>query len=206
MTETTRDALRRSLLFGYEDLKVRLSRHLGSTELASDALQETYVRLSRGPDLAPVSKPQPYLLRMAFRIALRLLRAEKSTISLDDARAAFDVPDEAPDPHRTLETRHEWEAFRRAVAELTPRRRAILFASRFDKTPLRKIAERQGISQRLVEIELKHALAHCALRLDQEIIQRFGPKPGGGSIRHGAREGENRSDARRSVTKDSDGQ
>jgi RNA polymerase sigma factor (sigma-70 family) len=190
MTETSRDALRRSLVIGYEDLKARLSRHLGSAELAGDALQETYLRLSRGPELAPVRKPRPYLLRMAIHIALRLLRNENSTVSLEDAKAVFDIADEAPGPYSNLEARVELEAFRRAVAELTPRRRVILYASRFERIPLRKIAERLGISQRLVEIELKHALAHCALRLDREIIQRFGPKSAEASMRQKPSDGQ----------------
>lgn len=175
MTDTTRDALRRSLILGYADLKARLSRQVGSADLAGDALQETYLRLSRGPDLDPVGKPQPYLLRMAARIAYRLVRGEQRAVSLDDAKAAFEIADDAPDPQSRLEARAELEAFRRAVAELTPRRRAILFASRVEKMPLRMIAEREGISQRLVEMELKHALAHCALRLDRDLVQRFGP-------------------------------
>jgi RNA polymerase sigma factor (sigma-70 family) len=179
MTDTSRDALRRSLILGYADLKARLSRQLGSADLASDALQETYLRLSRGPDLPPVNQPRPYLLRMAVRIGLRIVRNSRGSISLEDAKNAFDIADEAPDPQNSLEARVELEAFRRAVAELTPRRRAILFASRIEQIPLRVIAERQGISQRLVEIELKHALAHCALRLDRELVQRFGP----GSVR-----------------------
>ncbi len=177
MSDINRDALRRSLILGYEDLKVRLTRHLGSAELASDALQETYLRLYRGAELAPVQHPRPYLLRMAARIALRSLRREKQTVSLDDAKAAFGVADETADPDRTLTARRDLEAFQRAVAELTPRRRAILYAARIEGLTLRTIAERQGISQRLVETELKHALAHCALRLDRKIVQRFGPQP-----------------------------
>lgn len=38
------------------------------------------------------------------------------------------------------------------------------------------IAEQIGISQRMVEIELKNALAHCAQRLNRKIVQRFGPR------------------------------
>ena len=176
MSGTNRDALRRSLVLSYEDLKARLTRHLGSAELASDALQETYIRLHQGSELAPVERPGPYLLRMAVRIALRSRRGEKRTISLDEARAAFGVVDESSGPHEILTARHDLEAFRRAVAELTPRRRAILYAARIEKLPLRTIAERQRISQRLVEIELKHALEHCALRLDRKIVRRFGPR------------------------------
>jgi RNA polymerase sigma-70 factor (ECF subfamily) len=51
----------------------------------------------------------------------------------------------------------------------------ILLASRLEGTPLRLIAGQLGISQRMVEIELKHALDHCAERLDRKVTKRFGP-------------------------------
>jgi RNA polymerase sigma factor (sigma-70 family) len=176
MSDANREALRRSLVLSYEDLKSRLTRYLGSAELASDALQETYVRLHGGAELAPVRWPTAYLMRMAIRIALRNLRGAKKTVSLEDAKAAFGIADDAPGPHRHLEARGDLDAFRNAVRELTPRRRAILYAARVEGLTLQMIAARLGISQRLVEIELKHALAHCAQRLDREIEQRFGPR------------------------------
>jgi RNA polymerase sigma factor (sigma-70 family) len=185
MTDTSRDALRRSLILSYADLEARLSRQFGSSDLAKDALQETYIRLSRGRELPPVHKPKSYLLRMAVNIALGILRNGREAVSLDDAKAAFDIADEAPDQHSLLEGHADLEIFRRAVAELTPRRRAILFASRVEHIPSRTIAVRLKISQRLVEIELKHALAHCAQRLDRENVQRFAPKPAQRSSKQG---------------------
>ncbi len=177
MTDTSRAELRRFLALGYDDLRTRLARRLNSVELAGDALQETYMELCRGADLPLVRQPRSYLLRMAINIALRKLRSEKYTISLDDAKVAFDIADDAPGPQRSLEAKIELEALRHAVKELTPRRRAILHAARIERKSLLAIAGQMAISQRLVEIELKHALAHCALRLDRRIVQRFGPRP-----------------------------
>jgi RNA polymerase sigma-70 factor (ECF subfamily) len=176
MTSTSRNELRRVLALGYDDLRSRLARRLNSAELAGDALQEPYMELCRGADLPPVQRPRSYLLRMAINIALRKLRADKHTVSLDDAKVAFDIADDAPGAQRGLEAKAELEAFRRAVNELTPRRRAILYAARIEGKTLYAIAIQMEISQRLVEIELKHALAHCALRLRRPIVQRFGPR------------------------------
>ncbi|MBN4668834.1 sigma-70 family RNA polymerase sigma factor, partial [Pandoraea nosoerga] len=103
-------------------------------------------------------------------------RGEKRLVTLSDAKAAIGLVDEAPDPERAANARSEVEALRRALAELTPRRRQILLLSRLDGIVLRDIAARLGISQRLVELELKHALAHCALRLGRDVVQRFGPR------------------------------
>ena len=67
-------------------------------------------------------------------------------------------------------------AVRQALSELSPRRRQILLASRVEGLPLRVIAERHGISQRMIELELKAALMYCGQRVDRKIVQRFGPK------------------------------
>ena len=98
-------------------------------------------------------------------------------MTLSDAKTAIGLIDETPDPERAAAARSEVEALRDALAELTPRRREILLMSRLEGVALRDIADHLEISQRLVEIELKHALAHCGLRLGRDVIQRFGPRP-----------------------------
>jgi RNA polymerase sigma factor (sigma-70 family) len=181
MAETDRAALRRLLVLGYDELKARLTRRLGSAELASDALHEAYLTLDRVPRLGHVRNMRFYLLRTAFNFALKQMRAERRFVGFSDVQKAVGIADETPGQARVLEARIEVEALKNAIAELTPRRREILLAARIEGVTLRDIAVRLGVSQRLVEIELKHALAHCALRLDREIIQRFGPRPRGQS-------------------------
>lgn len=176
MSSSSRGDLRRHLTHDYDDLQRALTRRLKSAELAGDALQETFVELSGGADLPAVQRPKSYLFRMAINIALRKIRSDKRTVSLADAVAAFDIADEAPDPQRAIEAKTELEALQHAVKELTARRRIILYAARVEGKSLRVIAEQIGISQRMVEIELKNALAHCAQRLNRKIVQRFGPR------------------------------
>lgn len=176
MSSTSRGDLRHLLTHDYDDLQRALTRRLKSAELAGDALQETFVELSAGTDLPTVQRPKSYVFRMAINIALRKIKSEKRTVSLADAIAAFDIADDAPDAERAIEAKTELEALQSAVKELTPRRRAILHAARVEGKSLRVIAEEIGISQRMVEIELKNALAHCALRLNRKIVQRFGPR------------------------------
>src|SRR5262249_49619340 len=77
---------------------------------------------------------------------------------------------------RVAEARSEMERFQKALSELTPRRREILLASRLEGIMLREIAARMNVSQRLVEIEFSHALAHCALRLWRSAIRRSRPR------------------------------
>jgi RNA polymerase sigma-70 factor (ECF subfamily) len=182
VNELGKATLRELLVGGYGELKARLTQRLGSAELASDVLQETWVRLERAAPLGPVHLPKAYLFRIAYNIALKRRRAERETVTLDDARNVLDLVEDTPDPSSVVESRSEVALLRKAVAELTLRQREILFASRLDNVPLAKLAVRHGISQRWVERELRYAVLHCARRLDRKAVRRFGPKPHEGSI------------------------
>ncbi len=177
MSESNRDLLRRFFVLGYDDLRARLVRRLGSSELANDVLHDTWLRIDRAPPAGELRSPGRYLVQMAFYAALAHWRGDKHLVTLSDAKTAIGLIDETPDPERAAAARSEVEALRDALAELTPRRREILLMSRLEGVALRDIADHLEISQRLVEIELKHALAHCGLRLGRDVIQRFGPRP-----------------------------
>jgi RNA polymerase sigma-70 factor (ECF subfamily) len=177
MTETTWTILRQLLADRYDDFRRRLTRRLGSEELAHETLHETWVHLHGKEAIGTIEAPSNYLLRMAFNIATDRRRREIRLARRFEIRAVLETADEAPGPEREAEARREIAALERALEELTPRRRMILLASRLEGLHLREIAERLGISQRLVEIELKNAVDHCAERLDRKVTRRFGPRP-----------------------------
>ncbi|MCA6116448.1 sigma-70 family RNA polymerase sigma factor [Bradyrhizobium sp. WSM 1738] len=181
MSDLNRATLRRFFVLGYDDLRARLARRFGSVELASDALHETWLRLETAVPAGIVRSPRNYLLQMAANVALKRLKVERSFVTLTDAKMAIGISDDAPDPECAAIASSEVAMLAKALSELTPRRREILLASRLDGIQLWAIAERLGVSQRLVEIELKHALAHCALRVDRNVIKRFGPRSPQGS-------------------------
>jgi RNA polymerase sigma factor (sigma-70 family) len=182
MSDSSSDLLRQVLLFSYDELRAQLARRLGSVERASDALQDTWLRLEGAAQIGAVHRPQPYLLRIAYNIALKRRKVERETMTLDDARAALNLVEEAPDPERVVEAKSEAMVLEQALAELSPRRRDILLASRVEGVSLKEIASRYGISQRMVEMELKFALIHCGRRLGRKIVQRFGPRSQEGSL------------------------
>lgn len=177
MTGSGEQDLRRLLLVDYPELKKQLTRRIGSAERAEDALQDAWMRLGGVTPAEPIRRPFSYLLRIAYFLALKRIRREHDSATIDDARAALDLIDEMPDPERTAVARSELAAVRAALAELSPRRRQILLAARVESRPLREIAQQLGISQRMVELELKAALVHCGGRVERKIVQRFGPRP-----------------------------
>ena len=165
MSDANRTMLRSFLADRYDDLKQRLSRRLGSAELAGDALQDTYVRLGRAEVAGAVHSPAAYLVRMAFNVAMDRQRAEKRRLAHNEVQDLLHLVDDAPGPSQIAEARFEIEALEKAIAELTPRRRVILLAARLQGMPQREIASRLGVSLRLVEKELRLAQEHCARKL-----------------------------------------
>ncbi|MDC7787017.1 RNA polymerase sigma factor [Rhodoplanes sp. TEM] len=175
--ETNRAILRELLVEHYHDLGRQLAQRLGSMELAREALQETFLRLERIGDIGPMRSPKAYLLRIALNVAIDGRRAESRRLTDDEVDSLLALPDDSPDPYRTIEARSDVEALKRAIAELPQRRRDILVAARVGDVSHRDLAERFGVSVRTIEIELKSAVEHCAARLGRKWKRRFGPRP-----------------------------
>jgi RNA polymerase sigma factor (sigma-70 family) len=142
-------ALRDLFLAGYHDLRRRLTRRLGSADLANDALQETWLRLDARPgDAAAISRPQDYILRVALNIASDQKRSERRRLSYSEVEALYHFVETTLDLEQDLEARSELKALGRAFGELPARQRAILIAVRVHGTTHAELARQFGISER----------------------------------------------------------
>lgn len=178
MTETGRSFLRRLLIAGYDDLKRRLTRRLGSVDLAAEALHETWLRLDAGAaELGTLHRPQSYLYRMALNVAADRRRAEQRWVSQAELEALQRADDDLLDQERLLAARAEILDLERALAELPPRRRAVFVAALVEEQAYRAIAARFGMSLRSVEREVSLALAHCSARLEKKPSKQAGRPP-----------------------------
>jgi RNA polymerase sigma factor (sigma-70 family) len=167
MTGTGWGALQQLLLLRYGDLKARLTRHLGSADLAEDALHDTWLRLVRGGELAQVHSPDTYLLRTAINMARDRLRSDNRRVTTSDAKVLLGIVDPAPDAARSVEDRSDLRLLLVVMAELPARQKAILLAARLDGLGRREIARRFGVSVRFVHRELQAAQDYCAGRLEE---------------------------------------
>jgi RNA polymerase sigma factor (sigma-70 family) len=166
--ETSWASLRQLLVDRYYDLRDRLTRRLGSIELASEALHEVYLRLDRADRPGVVNSPAAYLFRAAYNIASDHRRTENRHAG----RAVvdgLDIPDRSPGPDGIAEARAELAALERALLTLPPRQRAILIAARYELIPRAEIARRYKISRRLVQAELQRALEACKNYLEKNV-------------------------------------
>ncbi|MEW6436321.1 MAG: sigma-70 family RNA polymerase sigma factor [Pseudomonadota bacterium] len=167
MTETNLTMLRRLLVERYDEFRTRLAKRLGSTDLAGDAMQDTWLKLARVEAIGPIHSPSHYLFSIALNAARDRLQTDARYLSPVEVESLLDLVDAAPDPARVAEARSDLSVIEMALAELPPRRRDILLAARLDNLPRQEIAKRLGISLRLVEKELHLAQAYCLARLTE---------------------------------------
>lgn len=151
--------LRDFLVDRYDELKRRLTLHLGSADLAGDALQDTWMRLDTDKEVAePVQYPLSYLLRMATNSALDKLRSEKRYLTGAEVDLVLgELSDPAPNPEETLLTRLEVQKLAMVMSDMPLRRRNILMLIRVDQLSRQEVAQRLGVSLSLVDRELKRA-------------------------------------------------
>jgi len=178
VTGANRTTLRNVLTADYSGLFKRLTRRLGSEDLAGDALQETFLRIEQMQNAPAVNSPKDYLFRIALNVATDRRRGEKRLLSMDAIDALLDIPDESPDAAAIVEGRQDIQALDLALAELPSRARQVFMAAVVRKMPDHEIAAQLGVSVRTVEIDLRNSLKHCAARLGRTLLRRSGgPRP-----------------------------
>lgn len=178
MPDTIKAAMRTLFLNRYAQFKRHLRLRLGSEDLASDALHETWLRVEKMTLVGAVKYPSAYLFRIALNIAEDQRKSNLRSLGTAELDELYEMADEMADPARTIEGRNQLDVLERALAELPRRRRDIVMAARVDEMPHRDIARHFGISPRTVEKELRAGLEHCCARLGREFVQRFGPAAG----------------------------
>jgi len=167
MSETTLGALRQLLLDRYDEIKAKLAQRVGSTDLAGDALQDTWLRLTLAETLGPVRSLENYLFRIVFNMALERRRSERRLLSAIEIQNLLFLIDESPNPAQATEARSELKTLETIISELPARRRLILLMARIDGLSRQEIADRLGISLRLVSKELHLAHEYCVARRDR---------------------------------------
>lgn len=168
MSEATWALLKRVFLADYTVLARQVERMTGSADLADDAMQDTFLRLEQGGDIADhVASPRSYLRQMVFNAARQIIRTNRVRSRYFDLVELFDteIPDETPGPDQQVDGRMDLLALRSLLETLPSRRRSIFVLALIDDVPLAEIARRHHIGVRMVQLELKKARA--------EIIARF---------------------------------
>lgn len=181
MTDSNQRSLRAAISADYEGLARRLTRCLGSSDLAREALHETFLRVDRVSEASPVRSPGDYIFRTAINVAKDRRKSDGLRNRLTDGEIAeiCDIADEQPDPSIVLESRRQLEELDKALRELPERRRAVFLAANIEQISHSEIARRFGVNARTIEFDLRYALEHLSRRLGRKVFRRFGPQPKG---------------------------
>lgn len=162
--KSSRATLRDTLVERYVHLRDRLTARLGSQDLAGEALHETWLKLQEGAELAPVADPDAYLYRAAINTASNLAAAGRRVLDGAEIDDLMNVADDAPGPERIAIGRSELAYVWRVLEELTPRQRHILVESFTGTASHEELAEQYRVSVRMIQIDLRDAILHCARR------------------------------------------
>lgn len=171
-----RTYLRQWLVSRYDELKRRLARRLGSDDVASEVLHETWLRLGQGGEVGIIRNPESYVYRMALNVAVDRVRAETRWAKRAQIEALLASESDELDPEHIVAAKSEMAAFERALSELPARSRDIFVAALIEELPYREIAERFGISLRSVEREMSRVFDHCVTSMKKSPVRRrLGP-------------------------------
>jgi len=160
----TRAGLKTSLAARYNQLRDRLAARLGSQDLAGEALHETWIKLNDVNDDAPVADPDAYIYRAAVNMAATMAAKQRRVLGSQDIEDILSVADDAPGPERIAIARSELAHIWKVLGELTPRQRHVFIESFTGTMTHEELADRYGVTIRLIQMDLRNAILHCARR------------------------------------------
>ncbi len=174
MTETNRLKLRQQLAENYDNLIKHLTRRLGSSEFAYEALHETFVRLDGVAETTEVRSPADYIFRTAINIAKDRRKAQRYRVPASEIDALIEVTDETPSPAQIAEARSDFEAFERALMQLPERPRHVMRMMSLEGKTAQETAACLDVSARTVAADYQLALQHCAKSIGRPLVARLG--------------------------------
>jgi RNA polymerase sigma-70 factor (ECF subfamily) len=140
-----------------------LARRLArDPEDARDLVQETFLRAARHPRALQRrdGDPEAWLVRVLVNLCRDRQRRQRVRQQTPDERLPSPLAD--PDPESAAVAR---ATVQRALAELSPKRRAVLVLYELEQQPVPRVAELLGLSQVTVRWHLSSGRKELARRL-----------------------------------------
>jgi RNA polymerase sigma factor (sigma-70 family) len=148
-----------------------LRRRVAHDSDAGDIAQEAYLRLFRYRECQDL----PSLKALVFRIATNLLgmraRTARTRHSADHRplEEAPELPANDPSPEQRLSGEQQLDRLMEVVRRLPPKCQQVFILSRFHDMEYSEVAVRCGISVKMVEKHVAHALAICRQEVGDEL-------------------------------------
>jgi RNA polymerase sigma-70 factor (ECF subfamily) len=147
----------------YHDSLLRfLRQRLRIKEDAADVAQEAYIRMMQYEGSRQIASPSSMLFRIAINVANDLGRAEQARRVSDQMPLdGLDLASDQPVPEREIAAQQDLEVLYDAIDHLPPKCQHVFLLSRVQRMTYPEIAKHCGISVKMVEKHISHALAIC---------------------------------------------
>ncbi|HYC37293.1 MAG TPA: sigma-70 family RNA polymerase sigma factor [Usitatibacter sp.] len=143
-----------------------LRTRVRSEQEARDVAQEAYVRLLQIDQPGTISFLRAYLFRTAMNIATDRMRAD-GVRQHAHQDPVFDEVLHEPDPERTALARQQLALAIECLRELPSKPRLAFLWHRLSDMSIPEVAERLGVTERMVRNYIVQALVHVRERMDQ---------------------------------------
>ena len=142
-----------------------LALRLRSYQEAKEVAQEAYVRVLSLDSPGAVSFLRAFLFKTAANLAVDRLRHRARGRRITDA-GMFDELREPASPESEAASEQEIAILERLVGELPPKCRAAFLLYKIHGLEFPQVAERMGLSERMVRLYVVRAVAYCRVGLD----------------------------------------
>ena len=154
----------------HNDALLRFLRaRLRSDADAREAAQEAYVRLLQLDQSNQPSFLRAYLFRIAANVATDMLRRKSLQARVAASEEDAPAPMVGATQEQALSARQQLRLVQEALNELPPRCREAFLLRRQDELATIQIAERLGVSDRMIRLYLARAIEHV-----QQALARAG--------------------------------
>jgi RNA polymerase sigma factor (sigma-70 family) len=144
-----------------------LLARVGSEQEARDVAQEAYVKMLELDKPGAVSFLRAYLFKTAANLATDRARQRAAHSRIQQQWIMpFESRAQPISPEHVAGAREELDLLRNFMQELPPRCREAFYLHRFRDLTAEEIAQRLGVTKRMVRKYLFRAFQHCRTRLD----------------------------------------
>jgi RNA polymerase sigma factor (sigma-70 family) len=147
----------------YHDSLIRfLRQRLRVKEDAADIAQEAYIRMMQYEGSDKIQSPSSMLFRIAINVANDLGRSEQARRVSDQLSIdGLELASHQPSADREIAAQQDLEILYGTIEQLPPKCRQVFLLSRVERMTYPQIAVHCGISVKMVEKHISHALAIC---------------------------------------------
>lgn len=143
-----------------------VSARLHSRQEAKEIAQEAYVRLLKLDEPNTISYLRAYLFRIAANLVSDRLKQRERRSRLRNL-VFFEEQELSPPPESILSAQDELAIVQRAILELPAKCQKSFLLNRIHGLPIDVVAQKVGLTGRMVRLHVARALTHCKTCLDE---------------------------------------